>query len=133
MNDSHLLWRLRSNDAAKHLCAIAGDAIERLQADKDMAYRERNQVVAALASFFPAGIARTEIPGWDPEWHGCVYIDLPSGQVSWHYHDSEAHLFHHLPSYAGQWDGHSTNEKYDRLAAFCRHGAPAVRPEGGAT
>ncbi len=128
MNDSHLLWRLRNNDTAKHLCAIAGDAIERLQADKDVAYRERNQVVAALASFFPAGIARTDVPGWDPEWHGCVYIDLPSGQVSWHYHDSEAHLFAHLPPYARAWDGHSTDEKYERLAAFCFHNAPAVRP-----
>lgn len=72
--------------------------------DTDTAYNERNRLVALLASIFPAGIKRTEIEGWDPEWHGCVYIDLPNGQASWHYHDREAHLFSHLPPYAGEWD-----------------------------
>lgn len=105
-------------------------------AEKDAAYLERNQVVAALASIFPSGIARTDIPGWLPEWHGCVYIDLPTGQASWHYHDSHAHLFAHLPPYAGKWDGHTTGEKYARLAAVAK--GPAAerklasneRPEG---
>lgn len=85
------------------------------RAAKDGAYRERNQLVALLASVFPAGIKRTEIEGWSPEWHGCVYIDLPNGQASWHYHDSEAHLFAHLPPYAGEYDGHTTEEKYARI------------------
>ena len=82
---------------------------------KDGAYLERNRVVAALASCFPSGIARTAIEGWDEEWHGCVYIDLPTGQVSWHYHDSHAHLFAHLPPYTKPWDGHTTEEKYERV------------------
>lgn len=86
----------------------------------DAVYLERNQVVAALAKCFPSGIARTAIEGWAPEWHGCVYIDLPTGQASWHYHDREAHLFEGLPPYAGQWDGHDTPEKYRRLAALWR-------------
>ncbi len=84
---------------------------------KDEAYHERNQVVAALARLFPSGIARTNIPGWEPEWHGCVYIDLPTGQVSWHYHDREASLFADLPPYGKPWDGHDTPEKYRRLAS----------------
>lgn len=118
-----------ANDAIRELqqeaCDRAGvpmpsqrPLVERLRADKDAAYLERNQAVAALASVFPAGIARTDIPGWLPEWHGCVYIDLPTGQASWHYHDSHAHLFAHLPPYAGKWDGHTTEEKYARLAAL---------------
>lgn len=86
-----------------------------LRQRKDEAYRERNQVVAALAAMFPSGIARTDIPDWDPEWHGCVYIDLPTGQVSWHYHDSQAKLFEHLPPYTKDWDGHTTEVKYARL------------------
>ncbi len=90
----------------------------RLRQRKDGAYLERNQVVAALARCFPSGIARTAIEGWHEEWHGCVYIDLPTGQVSWHYHDSHAHLFAGLPPYQGTWDGHSTEEKYRRLAAL---------------
>lgn len=84
---------------------------------RDYAYAERNRVVAALARLFPSGTARPAIEGWEPEWHGCVYIDLPTGQVSWHYHDREAQLFADLPAYTKPWDGHTTEEKYRRLAA----------------
>jgi hypothetical protein len=89
-----------------------------MESRKDAAYLERNRVVAALASVFPSGTARTAIGGWSEDWHGCVYIDLPTGQVSWHYHDSQACLFEHLPPYKGTWDGHTTDEKYDRIARF---------------
>lgn len=94
------------------------ERIKELEARKDAAYLERNQVVAALASAYPSGIARTTIEGWSEDWHGCVYIDLPTGQASWHYHDSQAYLFAHLPAYKGSWDGHTTEEKYTRLAAI---------------
>lgn len=83
-----------------------------LEADKDAAYLERNKLVALLASIYPAGIKRTAIDGWSDDWHGCVYIDLPWGQASWHYHDSHAALFEHLPPYNGEWDGHTTEGKY---------------------
>jgi hypothetical protein len=85
---------------------------------KDGAYEERNMVVAALAKCFPSGTAKTAIEGWAPEWHNCVYIDLPTGQASWHYHDDHAPLFADLPPYKGKWDGHSTPAKYTRLAAL---------------
>ncbi len=88
------------------------------EARKDAAYLERNQVVAALSKCFPSGVARTAIEGWSEDWHGCVYIDLPTGQVSWHFHDSQAHLFAHLPPYRGTWDGHTTELKYERVAAL---------------
>ena len=98
------------------LCAEAAAEIERLRAANDGAYAERNRLVAYIASMFPSGIKRTTISGWDEAWHGCVYIDLPTGQASWHYHDREAHLFATLPPYQGEWDGHSTEEKYARIA-----------------
>jgi hypothetical protein len=82
----------------------------------DAAYHERNQVVAALARCFPSGVKKTAIEGWDTAWHNCVYIDLPTGQASWHYHDDDTALFEDLPPYKGVWDGHSTPEKYERLA-----------------
>lgn len=87
-------------------------------AAKDAAYSERNRVVAALARLFPSGVARTNIPDWDITWEQCVYIDLPTGQVSWHFHDSEAHLFEGLPAYTKAWDGHTTEQKYERLAGL---------------
>ena len=82
---------------------------------QDPVYEERNMCVAliaglALANGWKAGLKATNIEGWDPEWHGCVYIDLPTGQVSWHFHDSQAHLFAFLPPYDGEWDGHDTVE-----------------------
>lgn len=98
---------------------------EEMERRKDGAYEERNRVVAALAKCFPSGVARTAIEGWSEDWHGCVYIDLPTGQVSWHFHDSQAYLFEGLPPYAKPWDGHDTPEKYRRVAALS---APQAAP-----
>ncbi len=82
----------------------------------DRAYTERNRLVSFLAHLLPgSGTRKTAIEGWDPEWHGCVFIDTAEGQLSWHYHDSDAHLFADLPPYEKPWDGHSTPEKYERL------------------
>jgi hypothetical protein len=89
----------------------------RLKNDKDGAYLERNKLVALLAKLCPSGIKRTAIDGWSDDWHGCVFIDFPWGQASWHYHDSQAHLFEGLPPYQGEWDGHTTDEKYAAIDA----------------
>ena len=79
------------------------DELQEMTAKKDAAYLERNQVVAALAKCFSSGITKTNIEGWDKEWHNCVLIDLPTGQVSWHYHDSHTYLFEGLPQYTKPW------------------------------
>jgi hypothetical protein len=100
------------------------NALAEMEARKDAAYLERNQVVAALAKCFPSGIAKTAIEGWSEDWHSCVYINLPTGQASWHYHDSQAYLFSDLPVYKGEWDGHTTEEKYARIARL----KPAQEP-----
>ena len=89
--------------------------VERLRAEKDGAYHERNQVVAALAKMFPAGVA---VDPDEPDWP-VLYIDLPDGQVSWHFQRSEAiDLLAGIPKYDGEWDGHSTEEKYTRLKSL---------------
>jgi hypothetical protein len=85
----------------------------------DQAYQERNRLVALLSRLYPSGIRKTEIPGWDPEWHNCVFIDTPEGQMSWHYHDREAYLFADLPEYIYEYDGHSTTEKYQLIERLC--------------
>jgi hypothetical protein len=91
------------------------------QSSKDAAYLERNKLVALLAAIFSSGIKRTAIEGWSDNWHGCVYIDFPWGQASWHYHDSQADLFAHLPPYVGDWDGHTTEAKYEAIVAASRN------------
>jgi hypothetical protein len=95
-------------------------AVQAERACKDAAYEERNRVVALLAAVFPSVRTRTAIEGWSDDWHGCVYVTLPTGQASWHYHDSQAHLFAHVPAGPALWDGHTTDEKYDRVAAAIR-------------
>lgn len=109
---------LMALEALREVEADLCQGLESMRARKDGAYLERNRVVAALASVFPSGLATTAIEGWSPEWHGCVYIDLPTGQVSWHFHDSQAYLFEGLPPYTKPWDGHDTEEKYRRVAAL---------------
>lgn len=84
----------------------------------NQAYSERNKVVTTLAKCFPSGTRKTAIEGWDEEWHGCVYIDLPTGQASWHYHVDDAYMFNDLPPYTKEWDGHTTDEKYARMLSM---------------
>jgi hypothetical protein len=94
-------------------------------AAKDSAYTERNQLVACLARLLP-GLGYTVGVGqhdpndleWEDDWRTIVYFDLPSGQVSWHIHDSEVALFRELPAYTRAWDGHDTPEKYRRLSTI---------------
>lgn len=81
----------------------------------DKVYDERNHLVALLARMYPSGLRRTAIENWDPEWHNCVYIEFPWGQASWHFHDRDAHLFQGLTEYHRQWDGHTTEQKYEAI------------------
>lgn len=90
-------------------------------------YKERNQCVAlvarmAIALGCKAGLGKHDPSdtSWDPEWLNIVFIDLPTGQVSWHFHDRELPLFEGLPAYEKPWDGHSTPEKYERVGAAFR-------------
>jgi hypothetical protein len=112
-------------DECQRQIAILETQIRLAQAQKDAAYVERNRVVAGLAALavrlgWRAGLRQTDIKGWEREWHNAVYIDLPTGQVSWHYHDRDRDLFAFLPPYQDDWDGHDTPEKYRRLAALAK-------------
>lgn len=95
------------------------DRIEDLTEAKNKAYSERNQLIVLLTALYPSGIKRTDIPGWLEEWKNCVYIDTPTGQMSWHYHDKDKELFQHLPPYEKEWDGHTTEQKYQRFKKLC--------------
>ena len=82
-------------------------------------YSERNKLVALLSCLFPSGFSLDE--SQDVGWRYVVYIDLPSGQVSFHIPDAEFdELFKDLPKYAGQWDGHDSTTKWERVAEFVK-------------
>lgn len=95
--------------------------------ERDAAYTERNRLVAALAWLIvesKTGLAwlaeHPDDPEWDPEWRTIVFINGPTGQLSWHLHDSDVPLFDGLPRGPNNWDGHSTPEKYERVAKLGR-------------
>lgn len=79
----------------------AGETVEQV-------YAARNRFLMQAAGFagvagYRAGYAiDPATPGWP-----VLFIDLPTGQVSWH-----------LPAYPDAYDGHTTAEKYARVKAF---------------
>lgn len=100
-------------------------AVMEAQHAKDAAYTERNRLVAAMSKLYPSHLlvhADTDAAEpWDDDWRTivCVHGGPDVGQMTWHVHDSERYMFAHLenvdiPSCPG-WDGHSTEEKYERL------------------
>jgi hypothetical protein len=80
----------------------------------DAIYAERNAVILAFA-------AMAERHGWfvgvsaDPNAEGwpVLLVDTDFGQVSWHLPAGE--MPEAIPPYPGEWDGHTTPEKYARL------------------
>lgn len=97
--------------------------LEECRAQKNQAYSERNRLVAVLAKLFPSSLERhpEEDKDWDADWRWIVYVILPTGQCSWHIHDSELALFDHVPRECKQrWDGHTTGEKYARIERYCK-------------
>lgn len=80
------------------------------------AYRERARLVAYLASQHHSVLAYND-PS-DPDWP-VVYVTTPAGQMSWHISPDDVGLFTHAPVASNPtWDGHSTETKYERLAAL---------------
>lgn len=94
--------------------------VEQLKKDKNDAYAERNKLVCALSKLFPASMGKHDENDttWQREWMNIVYIQLPTGQVSWHIHEDLLPLFAHLENKSIKWDGHSTEEKYERLSSL---------------
>jgi hypothetical protein len=113
---------------------VNSETYKELKLAKDRAYRERNQLVAALSRLHPSHLTLHDEndKDWDPEWRTIVMIMIPNMvrrsnalqdqesrelvQLSWHIHESEIYLFDHLPWDTHPiWDGHTTEEKYRRL------------------
>lgn len=74
----------------------------------DTNYEERYSMVimavgSALQAGYPAGF---RIDPDEPEWP-VAYIELPTGQVSWH-----------MPAHKYTWDGHDVPTKYERCRVY---------------
>ena len=102
-------WLSLVEDSATQLAGAAETE------EKNRAYEERNRVVALLAALFPSSLERDPAQPRD-EWSWVVLIELPAGQVSWHFNADLLPLFDHVPRHTGRgWDGHTTEQKYARV------------------
>jgi len=86
-------------------------------------YTERNRLVAALSGLFPAHLMLD--PAADEPWATLVCIHLPAGAATWHIPPWDLSFFAHLAYAPLHWDGHTTEEKYERLQALTGAAAPA--------
>lgn len=96
---------------------------ERLEEQKDGAYSERDKLVCALSKLLLSWLERhpEEDAEWEDDWRWIVVVNAVGSQrqMTWHIHDSELEWFDHLDRMGGHsWDGHTTEEKYERLATI---------------
>lgn len=84
----------------------------------DAVYRERAHLVAHLAAVYPSVLVYRADPN-APDWP-VIFVNLPTGQVSWHVNPDDLNLFDHATVGTETWDGHTTDEKYARLDAHTR-------------
>lgn len=92
------------------------------------AYRERAQLVALLAGLYPSHIGYTD-PA-EPDW-AVLIVELPTGQASWHIAPGDMPLFAHVQPttrICRGWDGHTTEEKYERIQALVLAIESGVQP-----
>lgn len=109
------------------------DRITAIEAERDGAYRERAHLLAWLATHYPAVmVPALDLPeaGW---W--LLYITAPTGQMSWHISPRDAGLLAHVERIEpddprARWDGHTTEEKYDRIRALSLHATEQAEPTG---
>lgn len=95
---------------------------KKLEEQKNAAYKERNQLIALLASLYPSSLERhPEEEEWEDDWRWVVFIDFPDFQASWHIHDSDLPFFDHISRLQGRkWDGHTTELKYKNIRNLAR-------------
>ncbi|WP_176603942.1 hypothetical protein [Streptomyces sp. WAC06273] len=77
----------------------------------------------------PAEVGFRDEPGWQ-----IVYLTIGGWQCSWHISPRGADLFQHVERVGALdvravWDGHTTEKKYQHIAAWtaelAQHGGPA--------
>ncbi|MBO3751564.1 hypothetical protein J5X84_36290 [Streptosporangiaceae bacterium NEAU-GS5] len=115
-------WRKSTDNAGLAILQISrelGEAQDRANAAEDTvrgAYRERSHLIAFLAALYPAVITYSD-PA-NPTWP-VIYLTTPEGQLSWHLAATDLDLYPGITIVdpgTVTWDGHTTEEKYARLA-----------------
>lgn len=85
-------------------------------------YWERGQLVTLLAKLYPAHVYADPA---EPDWP-VVCVHMPTGTASWHF--PKAAMTSYLATLKvteSDWDGHTTAQKYERLAQMTATLTPA--------
>lgn len=92
--------------------------------DLEAVYEDRNLLACAVAELLPAGLAGwTPAPDTDGDEWAIVWIETPSGQMSWHVPREFAEdLTARNDDY--EYDGHDREAKNGRLADWASRGCP---------
>lgn len=93
-----------SDKTWRQIMTVLLDEIE--HADTDYAKRYGLVFEAAEVALRLGYVTGIRIDPAEPEWP-VVYIELPTGQVSWH-----------MPQHPVPYDGHTTEVKYERCRAY---------------
>ena len=89
----------------------------RFESSSDEAYLDRNlcvQVMARMAQKLGYNVGIRENGDWP-----ILYIDLPTGQVSWHI--SKTDIAGIFPEYQKEWDNHDVETKRKRLMKYIKN------------
>lgn len=93
----------------------------RAEEERDGAYRERAQLLAWLTALYASHAVLVPALDIDDEdgWH-LLFFNVAGRQMSWHISPRDTELFKHVElvdvgDARAQWDGHTTDEKYQRI------------------
>ena len=89
--------------------------------DLNEVYEDRNLLACALAQSTHAPSGWVPAPDTGDEW-AVVFIETPMGQLSWHVPIEMARSLAPKPMGRYEYDGHSRDEKNDRLADWAASG-----------
>ncbi len=100
---------------------LARQRAESAEGERDGAYRERAHLVALLAAMTDSAVIAPAPDVDEPGWQ-IVYLTIGGHQATWHISPRDADLVAHIEPVEpddprAQWDGHSTELKYARIAA----------------
>lgn len=102
---------------------IKDRSLEGWRAEKTVENLEAEVVhlVRLLTLTYPSVISAA-VPsrtGFDRELDWFVYVDLPTGQVSWHIRHEFVGMFSHLTNAPiSPWDGHGQEDKWNRITSL---------------
>ncbi|MFC8676735.1 hypothetical protein ACFUEN_29120 [Streptomyces griseorubiginosus] len=109
--------------AATHNATL--QQLRQTEAERDGAYRERARLVALAVGGLAEQVVVAPAPDIaEPGWQ-IIYATLHGRQCSWHIAPRDAGLFSHFDHVPvddprAQWDGHTTEEKYEHLDHIAR-------------